>query len=227
MNCSNSKKPWDRTYRAIRWCSLVLLVGGSTLLVGIDQLRANTANDVPSLSTYDREFSARVIWRVGNKTSRAQLFVKQDRYRIEPRGGMRTKLGYASVIIVRLDQRQVWHVISQRRLVAVEPLTAEYLLPFSVTLIGEHDRTLIGDAFVEDRPARLYEVVVDRAGKPERYYQWVDAERGVLLRLMSQEREWSVQYEHIVMSVQPEYFFETPLGYRKIDVSTVQSEIGS
>lgn len=184
---------------------------------------ADTARHAHAPSFPQREFSARVIWRIGQKTIKAQLFVKRDRYRIEPQGGIKTKFGYASVIIVRFDRQEVWHVISQRRLVVVTPLIPTYRLPFSVTLPGEAKRTFIGEAFVADRPAYLYEVLVRDHGEGERYYQWVDAERNVLLRLMSQDRAWSVQYEHVVLSDQPEYFFETPLGYRKIEIHDLPS----
>ena len=51
------------------------------------------------------EFSARLVWRIGKRSSKAQLFVKGDRYRIEHLAGIKTDLGYATVTIVRLDQQ--------------------------------------------------------------------------------------------------------------------------
>ena len=173
------------------------------------------------------EFSARLVWKRGGKASKAQLFVKEDRYRIEHQGGVPTKLGYAGVTIVRLDEQKVWYILSRRRLVVRVPLTVEYLLPFSVRLQGEIERTLIGDAFAGDRPAHLFEVVViNRHGQRETYYEWVDAEREVLLKLLSQDRDWSVEYEHVVLSPQPDYFFEAPLGYRKIESQEAEAEAG-
>ena len=170
------------------------------------------------------EFSARLILRSAGKTSRAQLFVKKDRYRIEHQGGIPTELGYASVAIIRLDKQKVWYVLSQRRLVVSAPLTGEYWLPFSVALEGETERTLIGDAFAGGRPAQLYEVVVkDRDGRREAYYEWVDAEREVLLKLLSQDRDWFVEYEHVVLSQQPDYYFDTPLGYQMIEAKEARS----
>ena len=173
------------------------------------------------------EFSARLIWRTDGKTSKAQLFVKGDRYRIEHQGGIPTDLGYASVTIVRLDRQQIWYIFSHRRLVLSVPMNPDYLLPFSVALKGEMKRTLIGDAFAGKRPARLYEVlVVNPDGQEETYFEWVDAERDVLLKLLSQDRDWSVEYEHVTISKQPEYFFEAPLGYRKIEAEEVPSQEG-
>ncbi len=172
------------------------------------------------------EFSAKMKWRVGGKTSKAQLFVQDDRYRIEHLGGIKTDLGYAGVTIVRLDQQKVWYVISQRRLVMAVPLTPEYLLPLAIRLKGEVSRILLGDAFVGDQPAQLYEVRVDQPGHRETYYEWVDKERNILLKLVSQDRDWFVEYEHVVLSKQPDYFFNPPLGYRKYEAITRQAEKG-
>lgn len=172
------------------------------------------------------EFSARLTWRSRGKTSKAQLFVKGDRYRIEHLGGLKTDLGYAGVTIVRLDQQQVWYILSQRRLVMAVPLTTDFLLPFSVRLEGEISRTLIGDSFVDDRPADLYEVRVERAGQEESYFEWVDSEQNLLLKLVSQDRDWFVEYGHVVQSRQPEYFFETPLGYQIFEAIEQQVDKG-
>ncbi len=174
-----------------------------------------------------KEFSARLEWKHDGRQSEALLFVKKDRYRIEHFGGVKTELGYATVTIVRLDEQQVWYLISERRVVVGVPLTAEFLLPFSVRLEGEKKRTLIGDSMVKDQFAVLYDVEVqDRFGKTERYFEWVDPERDVLLKLVSQDRDWFVEYEHVVLSTQPEYYFEAPLGYRVIEAQEAQRPKG-
>ena len=169
------------------------------------------------------EFSAKLLWKIEGRKAKAQLFVKADRYRIEYLGGIRTELGYAGVTIVRLDEQKVWYILSERRTVVSVPLTSAYLLPFSVTLEGETSRTLIGDSMVGDRSAMLYEVVVqDRFGQTERFFEWVDPDRNILLKLLSQDRDWFVEYGHVVVSSQPDYYFETPLGYRMIEAQEAQ-----
>ncbi len=174
----------------------------------------------------DLEFSARLAWRTGGKTSQAQLFVKGNRYRIEHRGGIKTDLGHATVTIVRLDRQQVWYILSQRRLVMEVPLTLDYVLPLSVTLEGEVSRSRIGDAMVGDQEATLYEVVVDHGDRRETYYEWVDESRRLLLKLVSQDRNWSVEYGRVVLSRQPDYFFEVPLGYRKFQATEKRVDEG-
>ena len=176
------------------------------------------AQQVEFTGTSPVEFSARLVWKTNGRTSKAQLFVKNDRYRIEHMGGVKTELGYAGVTIVRLDEQKVWYVLSKRRMVVSVPLTSDYLLPFSVTVEGETGRTLIGDSMVGDRSAVLYELVVqDRFGQTERFFEWVDPDRNVLLKLLSQDRDWFVEYGHVVLSPQPEYYFNPPLGYRMIE----------
>jgi hypothetical protein len=164
------------------------------------------------------EFSAKLVWKTGGRIANAQLFVKKDRYRIEPSGGIRTEFGYAGVTIVRLDEQKIWHVLPHRRIVLSVPFTSDFLLPFSVQLEGETSRTVIGNSAVGDQPALLYEVVVqNRFGQLERYFEWVDPQREILLKLLSQDRDWFVEYRHVVLSKQPDYFFEAPLGYRTIE----------
>lgn len=164
------------------------------------------------------EFSARLIWKTGGRIAKAQLFVKKDRYRIEPAGGIRTELGYAGVLIIRLDEQKTWYTLSQRRMIVSVPLTLDYLLPFSVQLEGETSRTVIGESVVGDQPALLYDVEVkDQFGQLERFFEWVDPQREILLKLLSQDRDWFVEYHHVVLSSQPDYYFEAPLGYRIIE----------
>ncbi|GJL65259.1 MAG: hypothetical protein NPIRA05_02300 [Nitrospirales bacterium] len=180
-----------------------------------------------TLSQSSIEFSARLVWRRDGKTSKAQLFVKGDRYRLEHWGGIKTDLGLAGVTIVRLDLRKVWYLYSKRRLVLSVPAEPDDVLPLSVKLDGEVRRSFIGDAQVGKRPAHLYEVeVMSPSGQRETYYEWVDPERLVLLKLLSQSRDWQVEYEHVVLSTQPNYYFEPPLGYRKVEAQNKRSETG-
>ncbi len=173
------------------------------------------------------EFSARLIWKHDGRRAKAQIFVKPDRYRIEHMGGVKTELGYAGVTIVRLDEQKVWYILSERRMVVSVPLTSDYLLPFTVALEGETRRDLVGDSIVNNQEALLYDVETqDRFGNKEKYFEWIDPDRQVLLKLVSQDRDWFVEYEHVVVSTQPEYYFEIPLGYRKIEAQEAPSPNG-
>ncbi len=205
----------------------IFLVVGLAFTITCLSQRVGWAQQGDFPDTSAAEFSARLIWKKDGRKAKAQLFVKNDRYRIEHMGGVRTELGYAGVTIVRLDEQKVWYVLSERRMVVSVPLTSEYLLPFSVKLEGETSRTLIGNSMAGDRSAVLYDVEVQsRIGNTERFFEWVDPDRNVLLKLLSQDRDWFVEYEHVVVSSQPDYYFETPLGYRIIEAQEVQSPKG-
>ena len=206
------------------WCSLFLSV--FLFLLPLSEVRAFSQGVRAPRDSGELEFSALLTWRTNGKTSRAQLFVKGGRYRIEHRGGVKTDMGYATVTIVRLDKQQVWYILSQRRLVMAVPLTLDYVLPLAVTLDGEISRSRIGDAMVGEQQATLYEVVVGRHDHRETYYQWVDETRQLLLKLVSLDRDWSVEYGRVVLSKQPEYFFETPLGYRTFQATEKQADEG-
>ena len=216
------------TFRPTRpwWYWLLPIFLFCSVLVPLFGISASGAGAQASRNVDELEFSARLTWRTHGKTSHAQLFVKGDRYRIEHRGGVKTEMGYATVTIVRLDKQQVWYILSQRRLVMAVPLTLDYVLPLAVTLDGEVTRYRIGDAMVGDQQATLYEVAVDRHDHRETYYQWVDETRQLLLKLVSLDRDWSVEYGRVVLSKQPEYFFETPLGYRMFQATEKQADEG-
>ena len=208
------------------WSRLLSVVLFFMFLLPLSGAHASGQGVRATRDSGDLEFSARLTWRTNGKTSHAQLFVKGDRYRIEHRGGVKTDMGYATVTIVRLDKQQVWYILSQRRLVMAVPLTLDYVLPLAVTLEGEVSRSRIGDAMVGEQQATLYEVVVDRHDHPETYYQWVDETRRLLLKLVSLDRDWSVEYGRVVLSTQPDYFFETPLGYRTFEATEKQADEG-
>lgn len=163
------------------------------------------------------EFSARMVSEIEGRHSEAQLFVKGKKYRLEPRAGIRTALGYAGVSIGRFDKQEVWLVLSRRRQVLVVPAQSEHRLLLSPELEGEIGRTFVGPSEADGRAAQLYEVAVSRGDGVERYYEWVDAEHGLVLKLMSQDREWLLEYQHVRFNPQPGYFFEPPLGYVPID----------
>lgn len=162
-----------------------------------------------------REFSGTIVKQVHGKKYQAQVFAKGDRLRLEYKYALRTEHGYAAIEIIRLDQSETWYVLAQQKILLVTPLDPDDVLPLQAVLPGERERTLVGDATAAGRSAQLYEVHTDHNGRAERFYEWVDMESGIVLKLVSRDRDWSFEYERIRLSPQPEYYFDAPPGYKK------------
>jgi hypothetical protein len=167
------------------------------------------------------EFSGTLVKQLNGKKYRAQVFGKGDRLRLEYLYAIRTERGFSAIEIVRLDLKQRWYVFPQQRDLLVLPITAD-TPSIHPEMLGELHRTAVGDAVVAGRAARLFDVQVEREGLSEQLYQWVDIETGVVLKLVSQDRDWSFEYERIRISPQPSMYFEQPPGYRKRPSETIQ-----
>lgn len=161
------------------------------------------------------EFSGTLIKQGEGKEHHAQVFAKGDRLRLEYKYAIKTDYGYAAIEIIRLDKAETWYVLAQRKELLVTPVDVDEVLPVQPALPGEKERVLIGDATAVGRPAQLFEVQTDRHGRVERFFEWVDVEAGIVLKLVSRDRDWSVAYERIRFSPQPDYYFDEPHGYKK------------
>lgn len=162
----------------------------------------------------EAEFSGTLVKRVDGKKYQAQVFAKGDRLRLEYKYAIRTELGFSAIEIIRPDLGERWYVLPQQKQLLVLPITDD-TLSMHPGLFGETSRTAVGDASVAGRAARLFDVHVERQGLSERFYEWVDVEAGIVLKLVSQDRDWSFGYERIRLSPQSSRYFEEPPGYRK------------
>lgn len=188
--------------RCLAVVSIVALSMASSIVEGSDRLPV------------EAEYSGTLIKRVDGKRYQAQVFAKGDRLRVEYKYAVRTELGFSAIEIIRPDLGETWYLLPQLKQLLVVPITDD-TLSMRVELVGETSRTAVGDATVAGRAALLFEVHVERQGVPERFYEWVDAEAGIVLKLVSQDRDWSFEYERIRMSTQPSLYFDEPTGYRK------------
>ena len=205
--------------RKIRFLLLVLLLETSLLL----PIASAIAEE--NLSTH-REFSGSIIKQVNGKQHHAQVFAKGDRLRLEYKYALRTEYGYAAIEIIRMDRAEAWYLLAQQRELLVMPLDLDDVLPLEAALPGERSRTLVGEATVVGRAAQLYEVGTERNGRSEQWYEWVDVQTGVVLRLVSRDRDWSFAYERIRWNPQPAGYFDPPHGYRIRDTAAVRGKQG-
>lgn len=191
------------------------------------EFRATAQDDLSRAPTpHHAEFSASLVKRVEGRRFEAQVYAKGDRLRLEYKYAVKTELGYSSIEIIRLDKRESWFLLAQRRQIFPVPIKSEEILPIQPGLPGEKNRTLIGDAATIGRPSKLYEVRVDYNGRNERFYEWVDVETGIVLKLVSLDRDWSLEYLRIRFSPQPDYYFDEPTGYKRWIPSATSQEKG-
>jgi hypothetical protein len=187
---------------------MIALVGVVALSTTLPLAEGN--DTVPA----EAEFSGTLVKRVDGKKYQAQVFAKGDRLRLEYKYAIRTELGFSAIEIIRPDLGERWYVLPQQKQLLVLPITDD-TLSMRAELAGETSRTAVGDAAVAGRAALLFDVQVERQGLHERFYEWVDVETGVVLKLVSQDRHWSFEYERIRLSPQSTRYFEEPPGYRK------------
>ena len=161
------------------------------------------------------EFSGLLVKRVDGRRLEAYVYAKPDRIRIEYKYAVRTELGLSSIEIIRHDKHESWFLLARLRQILPVAIRSEDSLPLKAALPGQLERQLLGEAIVSGRPASLYEVRTDYNGRRERYYEWVDRSTEVVLKLVSQDRDWSIEYQRIHFSPQPDEYFEEPVGYTR------------
>lgn len=186
---------------------------GLVLWVGQECLPCYAASDDRAIPF--TEFSGSLVKTVKGRQYHAQVFAKGDRVRLEYKYAIRTERGYAAIEIIRLDKSEAWYLLAQQKELLVTGLDPDDLFPIHPPLPGERDRVLVGDATTAGRATQLFELQTDHHGRVERFYEWVDQDTGVVLRLVSRDREWAFEYERFRLSPQPAYYFEEPPGYQK------------
>lgn len=161
------------------------------------------------------EFSGTIVKQVNGKRFHAQVFSKGSCLRLEYKYALRTDFGYAAIEIIRLDRSESWYLLAQRKELLVVPLDPEKILLIRAELPGERSGAVLGDVMVAGRAAKLFEIQTQVRGRDERFQEWVDAETGIVLKLVSLDRDWSIEYERIRMSPQPSYYCDEPPGYQR------------
>jgi hypothetical protein len=197
------------------WQSIARKASQSVFLACVISLLAGLPTRSHADARSPAEFSGTLVKQVNGKRFQAQVFAKEDRLRLEYKYALRTDHGYSAIEIVRLDRSETWYVLAQQKELLITPLNVDDVLPVRPLLPGEQSRTLVGDSTSAGRAAQLYEVETDRNGRRERFYEWVDAVSGIVLKLVSRDREWSIGYERFRLSPQPDYYFEEPPGYKR------------
>ena len=170
-------------------CTLGLCLG-FVLWVGQEGMPCY-AGAADGAATPSAESSGSLVKTVKGRRYQAQVFAKGDRLRLEYKYAIRTERGYAAIEIIRLDKSETWYLLAQQKELLVTGLDPDDLLPLRPALPGERDRILVGDATAAGRATQLFEVQTDHHGRVERFFEWVDLDTGVVLKLDSLNRSYS------------------------------------
>src|SRR3989440_3212492 len=135
------------------------------------------------------EFSADQITRTHGKTHTANIYYRDDRWRLEHQDP-----GPVNVTIVRKDKQVIWLIISRLKHYKEIPYDSEQAPKVQETLSGELSREAIGSEVLDGQPTTLYEVQVKNGESNESYYQWLATDIHFPLKLARKDGSWIVEY---------------------------------
>ena len=163
------------------------------------------------------DFSAERIVKNGKSVVTAHVNAKDDRWRLEfaqPQGG-------ASIIIVRMDRRSSWLILSKWRQYLEVPIARDHQLAVSETMEGELSRELVGEQTLNGYPTELFEVTVAGNEGTRQYYQWVTKVQRFPVKTVSKEGSWSEEFQRLIFTKQSPFLFELP---RRLDWANPPAE---
>ncbi|MBH0189459.1 MAG: hypothetical protein HP494_19805 [Nitrospira sp.] len=164
------------------------------------------------------DFSAERIVKSERSSVTAHVNAKDDRWRFEfmqPQGG-------ASIIIVRMDHRTSWLILSKRRQYLEVPVEKDHQLVVSETMEGEVSREFIGDEILNGYPTELFEVTVAENGVTRQYYRWVTKVQRFPVKTVSKQGRWSEEFRRLIFTEQSPFLFELP---RRLDRANPPVEV--
>lgn len=164
------------------------------------------------------DFSAERIVKNEQSSVTAHVNAKDDRWRFEfmqPQGG-------ASIIIVRMDSRTSWLILSKRRQYLEVPVEKDHRLVVSERMEGEVSREFIGDEILNGYPAELFEVTVAENGVTRQYYRWVTKVQRFPVKTVSKQGRWSEEFRRLIFTEQSPFLFELP---RRLDRANPPMEV--
>ena len=160
------------------------------------------------------EFSADMVSSAQGQTTTSKIFVKDQRFRMEPKG-------QPTYSIMRGDKQVVWMVMpDQNSYMEMKPSPSQQ--PKTEEKVrGEVSRKLIGPETVDGHPTQKYEVTYTEAGKTEKMHQWMATDIKFPVKMAAVDGSWTMEYKNINMGTQPDSLFEVPSGYKKMTMPSM------
>ena len=158
------------------------------------------------------EFTADQITKTGGRTYKANIYYRDDRWRIEHHS-----LGPVNVTIVRKDKQLVWMLLSRMRHFKTVSYAPDHDLNVTEVLDGEFSREEIGKEIREGHPTILYEVTTKHGERTEVYYQWVATDIHFPMKLARKDGSWIVEYQHVKLRPVSDYLFQLPVNFEPLE----------
>ena len=158
------------------------------------------------------EFSADQIIRANGKTRAANIYYRDDRWRLEHQDP-----GPVNVTIVRKDKQVMWLLISRLKHYKEIPYDATQAPHVQETLAGEVSRESVGTEILDGHPTTLYEVKVTNGEATESYYQWLATDIHFPLKLMKKDGSWAVEYRRVRIHHLSDFLFQLPVNFQPLE----------
>jgi hypothetical protein len=165
--------------------------------------------EAPSGAT---EFVADQLTRKDGRVYRANLYCRDDMWRIEHNGS-----GPVDVTIVRKDKGLMWLLLARVRQFKTLPLDPESVPTCQQDLSNEVARDPIGNEILDGHPTTVSEVTVRDGDEDIAYYEWRADDVQLPLRVARVDGSWVVHYKNLKVRELSSQLFELPLHYRPID----------
>ena len=168
-------------------------------------------------STWALEFTADQITRIDGHSRRANLYYRDDMWRLEHHD-----LGPVNVTIVRKDKQLMWLLLSRMKHFKTVPYDPEQAPKVAERLDGEVSREEIGTEVLDGHPTTLYQVTVRKpvAGGADRtdvYYQWLATDIRFPLKLARKDGNWVVEYRNVKLRRTSDFLFQLPVNFQPLE----------
>jgi hypothetical protein len=158
------------------------------------------------------EFSGDQILKSNGKTRTANIYYRDDRWRLEHQDP-----GPVNVTIVRKDKQVTWLLISRLRHFKEIPYDAAQAPQVQETLDGEVSRETIGTEMLDGHPTTLYEVKVKSGEGTDSYYQWLATDIHFPLKLARKDGSWMVEYRRVRIRHLSDFLFQLPVNFQPLE----------
>lgn len=156
-------------------------------------------------------FAAQMLVKDGDKIIPGRIFVQDGKMRQEfiDESGQ-------TITIVRPDQKLIWVIIPREKTYIELPLRARLPGQFIQMPPNPINKRHLGRETVNGYEADKYQLAVQGGGGLEFQTFWVAPQLGMPLKVVCNQRKFSIEYRNIREGKQADRLFAVPPGYQKL-----------